>query len=166
MRLSRLSIFFGIWLIISASFMRQVLEFFWSVVGTTYAMLYTKIIFMILGLIAMYFMILRKDIKIPKLAAIAALTVFAYIYIRNLTIVAEKIHVIEYAVFGWLVCRDLTKGGYLSKGIVAACILCLLVGSIDEAFQAALPYRVFDWLDIRHNLFGGVEGVAICLLAK
>ena len=146
--------------------MQQALELFWSAVGPTYAMLYTKILFLILGLMVMYFMILRKDIKIPRLAAIAVLTVFAYIYIRNLTIVAEKIHVIEYAAFGWLVCRDLTKEGYLLKGAVAACLLCLLVGSIDEVFQAILPYRVFDWLDIRHNFFGGVEGVAICLLAE
>ncbi len=166
MRLSKLTLFFGLWVILSASFMRQALEFFWSVTGDVYAALYTNILFLALGIAVVYLLIVKNEISALRLLAISILLVAAYAYIKELKYLAEKIHIIEYGVFGWLACRDLAGGKEAVKGVFLALLVCFLVGSLDEGFQAILPYRVFDLRDIRMNFFGGIEGVAIYLLSR
>ena len=166
MRISRITVAFGVWIVVSAAFMRQLVDLFRQAVGPTYAALSVKLLLLALGLAVTYLLVLRREVDTGRLAALSVLTTFAFLYISGLSIVVEKIHVIEYAVLGWLLCRDLTREGKVLRGIMLACLACLLVGALDEAFQAVLPYRVFDWLDIRHNMFGGAEGVAIYLLAE
>ena len=90
----------------------------------------------------------------------------AFILAKTMTITVEKIHIFEYAVLGWIVCRDLTSKGSIAKGVILACLLCAGIGALDEAFQAVLPYRVFDLHDIQFNIYGSLEGVVIYLLSE
>ena len=165
-KLSKISIFFGLWIVISAAFMLQVLQSFWTFVGPVFAGLYTKILLLIMGLAVTSFLILRKELSVIRLAGVSMAIAAAFLVAWQMNIIAEKIHIIEYALFGWLVTKDLLKVNSVFKAALLASLVCILLGGLDEAFQAVLPYRVFAWSDIQYNAFGGIVGVVLYLLEE
>ena len=76
----------------------------------------------------------------------------------------EQIHIFEYAVLGWFATRDLIKVNKKIKGIILACLFTIIVGILDEAFQAVLPYRYYEIRDIVFNILGGTWGIILYLL--
>lgn len=72
----------------------------------------------------------------------------------------ERIHLIEYALIGIMVSRDLHH-----KGSCTAFIVAIFAGSIvgisDELLQWALPYRVGDIRDVMFDTFGALWGASI-----
>ena len=121
MKLSKITIFVGLWIFVSATFMRQLLDLFIKAAGPVYAFLYIKIILLILGLIFILFLISRKSLTVPRLMIVSILITFGFIFIQQLTIVVEKIHILEYCIFGWLVCRDLIRDKSLARGVFLSC---------------------------------------------
>lgn len=165
-KLSKITILYGLWILVSATFMRQLLNLFTKAVGPVYASLYIEIILLILGLIFVLFLISRKSLTVPRLMIVSILITFGFFFIQQLTIIVEKLHILEYGLFGWLVCRDLLRDKSLTRGVLLSCAICLFVGSLDEIIQAILPYRVFDLNDIRLNLFGSLQGLVIYILSE
>ncbi|MBN1872325.1 MAG: VanZ family protein [Candidatus Omnitrophica bacterium] len=77
---------------------------------------------------------------------------------------AERVHIIEYGILGWSAAHDFSGARCAGKGLLAACIMGLIVGFADELIQMALPYRVFDTRDIFFNGLGTLWGVAVFVL--
>jgi VanZ family protein len=75
----------------------------------------------------------------------------------------ERVHILDYAVLGWLTGRDLLKKTR-PISIVAALIFCSTVGILDELFQLCLPYRVCDWRDMVFNSLGASLGIILWLI--
>jgi VanZ family protein len=86
------------------------------------------------------------------------------IFVWQMKIPIERIHILEYGILGWFAGRDLVGKEKKIWGILLALIFVGLIGVLDEVFQAILPYRYFDLRDVGFNELGGVWGVVMYLL--
>ena len=76
---------------------------------------------------------------------------------------ADKVlHLVEYAVLGYLITRAF---GYNSSGkkrlFVRSFAVCLLYGLSDEFHQWFVPYRVVSFMDMLANVTGSLLGIGI-----
>ena len=79
---------------------------------------------------------------------------------------AERVHIIEYGLLGWILSRDLAADCIKTSCMIKALLLCIIVGTIDELLQYILPYRIFDVRDIIFNGMGGFWGIITYILGR
>ena len=108
---------------------------------------------------------MKKKIHAIKTPALILVLITGLILAWQIKIPVEKVHILEYGVLGWFIARDLIKVKRKNTGIILACIFCIVVGVLDELFQAVLPYRVFDLRDIVFNGLGGAWGIILYILS-
>ncbi len=146
--------------------MRQLMDFTKLYTGEKGFIILIGLISLIAGLTFLIWTLRAKPGLIRTLEIIAILAIglsFAW----QIKIVVERIHLLEYGVLGWFVSRDLIRGQSKKlKGIILACLFATVVGIIDEAFQAILPYRFFDLRDILFNSLGGIWGIVLYLIGR
>lgn len=162
-KLPRATIAVGIFIIISAAFTRQVSDFIKAQIGEKGFLILVGIIFVIFGLSLLVFVI-RNRPKLINILLFNILLILGMFLAWRIKIPVEKMHVIEYAVLGWVAGLDLVKRDRNIKSIVFAFMICITVGILDELFQKMLPYRYFDLRDIVFNSLGGTWGVILYLL--
>lgn len=119
----------------------------------------------IVFLLSFLILIIRKGPSFLKLLIFIIVLIAGVWLAWQLKIPEEKIHILEFAVLGWLASRDLVKPGRKIKGIIFALAFTFTVGILDEVFQGILPYRYFQWCDIGFNWVGGLWGVGLYLLS-
>ena len=165
-KISKTTAFISLFIIISASFMRQVLEFIQASIGKSGVtiLLWLLITAGCITVLASY--IIKKRVSVIKISALALLLITGLVLSWQMNgPIEEKVHILEYAVLGWLATKDLIRVNKKITGIVLACLFCVTVGISDEAFQAILPYRVFDIRDIVLNSLATLWGILIYLLS-
>ena len=161
---SKPTAFIAFFIIISASFLRQVMNFVQAVVGER------GFIFLI-GIVGVIFLtgflilIIKKHPNFLKFSICLIVLILGIWLVWQLKIPEEKIHFLEFAVLGWFISKDLIKPGRKAKGIVFALTFTLMIGVLDEVFQGILPYRYFQWCDIGFNSIGGIWGIVLYLLS-
>lgn len=75
-------------------------------------------------------------------------------------------HYLAYAVFSFLVHRDLhARGVRPARVVLATGGLALVLSTFDEAFQLAVNHRVFDTSDIAKDAWGACTGMTVLLIA-
>lgn len=116
-------------------------------------------------LVSFLILIVRKRPSFLKLLIFIIVLIVGMWFCWQLKIPEEKIHLLEFAVLGWLASRDLVKPGRKAKGIIFALAFTFAIGILDEVFQGILPYRYFQWCDIGLNSAGGLWGVTLYLLS-
>lgn len=163
MRLSKFTICLGLYIIISASFMRQVWDFFNSRFGqnnikTAFILLFS------LAAVSLAVFIFRSRRGFLKILGSAVVLCAAFIFMFRLKIFVEKIHVFEYGLLGWFTSRDFSTKRRPPINVLLAFLLVLTVGALDEGFQKLLPYRVAEVRDIITNIISGICGIAMFLL--
>jgi len=164
--LSPLTIFIGLFIIISAAFMRQLMDFTKGYTGEKGFIILIGLILLIGGLGFLIWTLRAKPGLIRTLGVIVVL-VIGLSLAWQIKIIAERIHLLEYGVLGWFVSRDLIRGRSKKlKDIILAGLFATVVGIIDEGFQAILPYRFFDIRDILFNSLGGIWGIILYLLGS
>jgi len=163
-RLSKVTIAIALFIIISASFMRQLLGLIQLRLGEEGIAILLGLILVISGLAFLIFAIRNRPGFKKTLALILTLTAGLSLA-WQIEIAVEKIHLLEYAVLGWFAVRDLIKPNQKAKAVILACAFGIAVGIVDELFQAVLPYRVFELRDIVFNGLGAAWGIALYLLS-
>ena len=128
---------------------------------------FTIVIGLIIGILGLAFLIFitRKSPHVIKTLVFAVVLIVGIVLAYQMKFPAEKIHILEYGMLGWLAGRDLIKKGGKLRGIISACLFTLFIGCLDELFQKVLPYRVFDIRDIVFNGLGGIWGICLYLLS-
>jgi len=163
MKLSKLTVFLGVYIIASASFAQQLWKIGQNLLGKTAVLVLITLVFVVIAV-----MVLSKCFqgKLGSFRIIAVIIVcgLAFTFSWSQPYMTEKAHVLEYGLLAWLALRDLIK----SKLNVILCVLCaaffvLLVGSLDEGFQKLLPYRVGEIRDVLTNLLSGLFGISLFL---
>ena len=149
-RISKLTLFIGLFIIISASFLRQVMDFVKAVVGEGGFILLIGAVGAVF-LVSFLILIIRKRPSFLKLPIFIVVLIAGMWLVWQLKIPEEKIHLLEFAVLGWFASRDLIKTDKKVKGIIFVLTFTLMVGVLDEVFQGILPYRYFQWCDIVFN---------------
>jgi VanZ family protein len=118
-----------------------------------------------IGGIGFLIFIIKKNFNWIKILTVVTMLIIGLILCWQIKIPQERIHILEYAVLGWLLVKDLNRKNRRIKAFFTACIYCIIVGILDELLQAILPYRVFDWRDIIFNGLGGGWGIILYLLS-
>lgn len=162
---SPVTIGFGIYIIISASFIQQVWQFLSKVLGEANLQLIFISLCLLLGMHILLYLIkfyLRSFRIVGGILILASVFLFAW----RQPYFVEKLHVLEYGVLGWLAVRDLRRIPSLeiTKIILFAIAFILITGTIDEIFQKFLPYRVGEIRDIITNLISGSFGIILFLI--
>ena len=73
----------------------------------------------------------------------------------------KLIHLVEYAVLGWLLARALIHASRIpNRGAIKALVICLVVlyGMSDEYHQSFVVGRSSEWLDLLADSVGGTLG--------
>ena len=162
-KLSKITIALGLYIIISASFARQAWDFFGSRFGqNNIQTVFVLLFFLAAAFLAFY--IFRPGRGFLKALGSMIVLCFIFIFMSRLEIFVEKIHVFEYGLLGWLALKDLSCKRSSPMNIFLAFLFVLVVGVIDEGFQRLLPYRVGEVRDIIINVVSGSCGIAIFLL--
>ncbi len=165
-RLSKLTLGFGVYIIVSASFMLQVRNFLVDIFTDEGVKLTFFALFFLLTIIYILY-IKVKNLSTGRILLSAVCFGLVYLFIARQVIFAEKFHVLEYGILGYLASKDRFKnGGDSLKGTIYALCFVFTVGLADEAFQWVLPYRYFDLRDIATNTISGFLGIIQCLFFK
>ena len=164
-RISKTTIYIGLFIIVSASFMSQLLDFIRAHIGEFSLTILIGLILIGTGLAFLIFTI-RENPDLIRVSATILILIVGLVLAWQIRLLAERIHILEYGILGWFAGRDLIKREKRVRGIILAGIFSALIGVFDEAFQAILPYRFFDLRDIGFNTLGGVWGVILYLLGS
>lgn len=155
---SKLTIGLAAYIVISASFMLQIRNFLIKACGGEVIKLAFTFLFFLIALFYISY-IYRKTHIFGVLFSIF-IFVLAYFLILNQPYFAEKIHVLEYGILGYLAFRDLSKKNKkIFKDILLAISFISAIGILDEIFQGFLPYRVGDIRDVATNVVSGLLGI-------
>ncbi len=78
----------------------------------------------------------------------------------------ERIHILEYAVLGYLVAIVAAQRLEGLLFLITALITSFLIGLGDELIQWVSPNRVFDWRDVIMNGAGSILGLMVMRLKQ
>jgi VanZ family protein len=161
--LARAAFSYGLFLIISASFIRALWDFTCTLMGEGAAKISLAAVFCLLAV----FIFLRsagKRYAFLRIVAITAILGAGAFFASRQPYFVEKLHVAEYGILGWLAMRDFSKSRRAPViKIILALAFSLAISSVDELFQWLLPYRVGDIRDVITNIISSALGVAAFL---
>lgn len=166
--LSILTIGYGAYIVVSASFMLQVNMWLTSAVGDPFlARAFWVGASVALAFSAVYALTLRAGAV--RLVAVLCIFALAYLVGRWQAYFAEKTHILTYGLLGYLAARDLAgaearagAGGIAGAAGALKAVACVaLVSACDETFQLLLPYRFGDLKDFATNIASGALGIAL-----
>lgn len=160
MRINKFTIGFGSYIIISASFMRQVWEFLGKAFGQNNVEIFCILLFSATAILIITY-IIRFHFNILRIIVTLAVIIFAFIFAWRQPFFTERIHILEYGLLGWLAVRDFSKSKPALKAVLFTILFVFLVGSIDEFFQKLLPYRVGEIRDVITNIISGMLGIIL-----
>ncbi|MCM8774465.1 MAG: VanZ family protein [Candidatus Omnitrophica bacterium] len=159
-QISKITIVFGLFIIISATFMRQVVDCIKVRIGERGFVFLIELILVGAGFVFMIITI-RNYPGLWRTVAIGVVLCVGLIFVWQMKITVEKIHILEYGILGWLAGRDLLGKEKRMVKVIPTIIFIGLVSILDELYQAVLPYRYFDFRDIWFNGLGGTLGIVL-----
>lgn len=164
--LSKLTVSLGIYVIISASFALQVMNFLAKIFGRGNIKIALFFLFFAVFLFCIIYN-LRKKVPLVNIALSLIVFALAYLLILRQPFFAEKFHVLEYGFLGFLALKDHSaREKRVFQNIFFAGAFVLAVSLLDEGFQAVLPYRVFEVRDITTNLASGLLGISLLVTLR
>lgn len=121
--------------------------------------------FIFITLVTVFFIAEAKRLANPfRIFLMLALLAFVLFYAWKIKLPQVRMHILMYAVVGWLACRDATKSGKTWETIFSAWLFAAIAGALEELLQKLFPYRIFDVNDILYNIKGATAGVALYLV--
>lgn len=177
MKLSKLTISLGLYIVVSASFMRQAWEFITVKFGTPLAKAFCVALFVIAAFLILVhsFKRYRKDYPLGlvrafklsrglvRIALNIVITAAAVVFAWQQPYFAEKMHILEYGLLGWLAAWDFQNCRKRTRQIISALLFISLISVLDEGFQKILPYRVGEIRDFITNIISGILGISLFL---
>jgi len=150
-------------MVISAAFTRQLMELAVRHIGKNG---FKILVMTSLSATAGLFFIseAKRLLKPAKVLLMLGLLTLSLLLVWNIRLPQVRMHILMYAVVGWLASRDAMRAGRSWKTIALAWIFAAAAGILEELFQKLLPYRVFDINDIIFNLKGATLGVILYLV--
>jgi hypothetical protein len=164
--ISRVSVLWALFIIISASFMRQLHSFVVELISRQGVGIILNVMLVSMFIAAVFCILRLRSHRrlLLVLLPIAAMAGLAYL----MPMPEEKTHILKYALLGFLVSSHMFKSPNLNPKIafLYAFQFGLVVSLLDEGFQAILPYRVGDLRDVFFDMLSLVSGIMIAAIAK
>lgn len=150
---------YGIFLVISASFLQQIFFFLNKILGE-YTVGFCFFCLLIIFIFILIYQAIKNNHTGDKLTLLLSLIIFSVILISVQRFFAERAHVIMYGFLGYWAIKDVCKAKPEKiKAIIYASFFTLLINISDEIFQAILPYRVGELQDILTNYLSSAIGI-------
>lgn len=162
--ISKNTIIWSLFIIISASFMRQVLNFLIKNLGWSGIKIMLGVLFLAGG-IAISLHLYKSRPSIWKIFLFLGVLAAGFFYAWRMEIIEERLHLIKYGLLGWLISKDIVKPVNIPFRVLIAVLFCLSVGGVDEIFQIFLPWRVGDIRDVLFAGVGGLWGTTLFLIS-
>ncbi len=161
--LSKLTVGFGAYIVLSAVFMLQVRTGLSRVIGDVVLFRLLQLSFLILVVFTLYYAY-QKNLRHSHILAAVGIFFLAWVLAVNQPFFTEQTHVFTYGVLGVLAASDLgrAKAG-IARRVGGSVLFVSLVSSADELVQGILPYRFGDMRDVVTNILSGALGVAQCV---
>ncbi|OGW83599.1 MAG: hypothetical protein A2987_02920 [Omnitrophica bacterium RIFCSPLOWO2_01_FULL_45_10] len=161
MKLSRLTVGWGIYIVISAAFMLQVRKLLFNIFGDAAIMNSLKAVFLLVGILSLIYAV-RLHVNIYKICAAIGVVTLGYFFAMWQPYFSEKTHVLTYGFLGYLTSNDLIgERRPRLKNLALAVWYIALISAMDEGFQRLLPYRVGDLRDFITNVISGILGLGL-----
>ena len=159
--LSKLTCFFGIYIVVSASFMRQVQNWLYVSLGQKNVFLIYNVLFALV-VYAVLIYVFRNRLAWTRILLVVGIFGLAWNLVMRQPFLTEQVHVLTYGILGALAARDLVRqNAIFVKVVVFSIIVVTVVSFFDELFQALLSYRSGDIRDVVTNILGGSLGVLL-----
>ncbi|MDA3793553.1 MAG: VanZ family protein [Elusimicrobia bacterium] len=163
--ISKYTIIWALFIIISASFMRQVLNFLIKNSGWTAITIMLGALFAAGG-IAVFLRLYKSRPTWWRILLFIAVLAAGFFYARQMGIIEERLHLIKYGLLGWLISGNIVRPVNPVLRILIAVLFCVAIGGVDEVFQIFLPWRVGDIRDVLFAGIGGLWGTFLFLIAN
>ncbi len=102
----------------------------------------------------------RQKVSWAGMAGVMGIAGVAGMALMTIRLPEERIHFIEYILLVAVAWKMWCAWG-VPRPILAAFVMSVAVGAVDESIQKLLPQRVFDWRDIGFNAFGAFLGMGL-----
>jgi len=140
--------------------MRQVMNLMKASIGQGGFKIVISLLLLVSGSIFLVFIIKSGISRIRKIIFFV-LVATGLVLTWQIEIIEERVHLLEFAVLGWLALRDTARVKKAAKAFWLAISFTFLIGVLDEGFQAVLPYRYFQTWDILLNSLGRLWGITL-----
>jgi len=161
MKLSKLTILVGTYIVVSASFAQQLFTAADKLFNRPVLTNLLGVVFLVLAS-ALIYKGVHLRIGVLRCLLLIAACIAAFSFAWKQPYMAEKTHILEYGLLAWLVMRDLVKiKTPIIKSVLIAFVFTALVGVLDEGFQKLLPWRVCEIRDMITNAISGALGIAV-----
>lgn len=161
LKLSKLTLAYACYLVVSASFMRQLRSWLIETFGKLNVYV-VFIVFCVLLTLAVVIAAWRRRIGYLRISWMLAILALASLLIYRQPFFTEKTHVVTYGLLGCLTMRDVLKSsGSKILPYLFALLFVVSVSAADEIFQWFLPYRVGDLRDVITNVLAGSLGILL-----
>ena len=118
-------------------------------------------------LIVMFgYLVARCRKLLPFVGFIGLICVYGWMLVNLGTSPAERLHLAEYGVLGFVTLRALRLDVAPVPALALAWGITTVLGAGDEAIQWLLPSRVFEWKDVGLNALSSGLGLAAVALLK
>ncbi|MDH3347335.1 MAG: VanZ family protein [Desulfobulbaceae bacterium] len=165
MKISWFTACYAAYIIISASFMRPVLNFIRAHLSGSGLFVFVWLIFGAVFLPILY-LIKKQLIERKKYLRLALLILFIGLglgYALTIPVAEERFHLVLFGLLGFSAAHDNIKSKPWLQCLIAA-LFCVSVAGLDELFQYFLPDRVGDPRDVLFGAVGGIWGLLIYLV--
>jgi hypothetical protein len=111
-----------------------------------------------IGLLVFY--LVKRKVPLGSILLFLPVLILYGILFFRIENIAEKIHLIEYGLLGFMLTSALHDKTDRARSALLAFIIATAVGFVDEVIQYFLPNRIFDVRDILFNSGSGLFGIA------
>lgn len=164
LKFGTLTLLWAIFIILSASFMRQIYNFAISFLNREFISYLLFFLLALLAALGLYKVYCLKSWWRTFLVLIPIVGMGALAF--SMSIIEERTHIIKYGVLGYMAAFNLLGRSQCSTmyAVLNGILFCFFTSSLDEGFQAILPYRVGDLRDIAFDCLSACAGVLVALV--
>jgi len=141
-------------------FARTWLNFLRNMLGASFSF-WVNVSLALVGVILLAFFWISQTLNRKQWIALIAIGLAVCLFMSEMGIPEERIHLLEYAGLGYLLVWAFRSRYQNILLYHRALGLVLLIGIGDEVIQGALPNRIFDLRDILFNTLGGTAGIMV-----
>ncbi len=160
--MSRFTGYLSLFVIVAASFMRQVLDGVRLLLEGLPLSLGVFVWLSYLFFILPIFFLLLKKVGVKQLLFFLFVVALGFLYAQSFESVEERVHLVFFGAIGFFFAQDNSTKGW-SALLLSTTLFSLMISSLDEIFQLYLPYRVGDIRDIVFGALGGLWGGLLSL---
>jgi VanZ family protein len=163
-KLSKSTIGFGAYVVVSAAFMLQLRNWLIRAFGDPAVMACFRLFFILIFILVVLF-VSRRYLSLFKTCVVSVVFILGYLLAMWQPYFSEKTHVLTYGLLGCLAAKDLIdpKRIFKYKNIMITVCFVALISALDEIFQGFLPYRFCDTRDFITNIISGALGISLLL---